>query len=305
MKPKEIADHLIQNRKATRTRRGQVCPVCGHFDNHCLRMDDDSAALCPKADGTGSVKKYGEYGYLYILSPGLQSNDACLPPVKRKPERTDQEMDDLWRPRVKLWCDRGRSEIGRLAMALGVSTDSLRHLGAGWDGKAWTFPERNGGGLIVGVSRRFEDGSKRCAVGSRRGLTYGDGWRAAAGPVLIVEGASDVAAGITLGLSVAGRPSNVGGLTMLVGLLGNQQSKILVIGERDRKPDGRWPGMAGSHSIAAGLGKALRRTVSSRLMPDGAKDLRAWLNGRGIDVSDCEACREAGMYLVTEFKKER
>ncbi len=155
-------------------------------------MDDDSAALCPKTDGTGSVRKYGEYGYLYVLSPGSQ---PCLLPVKKVRGRTDQEMDALWRPRVTRWQQQGRGELYRLASAIGVSVAALKELGTGWDGRAWTFPERNGLGVIVGVSRRFEDGSKRCATGSRRGLTYSDGWTELPGPALIVEGASDVAAG--------------------------------------------------------------------------------------------------------------
>jgi hypothetical protein len=182
-----------------------------------------------------------------------------------------------------------------------VSVAALRELSAGWDGRAWTFPERNGDGLIVGVSRRFEDGAKRCAVGSRRGLSYSDGWRETDGPVLIVEGASDVAAGITLGLSTIGRPSNIGGRKMLTNLLRNSERKLIVIGERDRKPDGRWPGMEGCKSIAAGLGKTLGRVVSARLLPDDAKDLRAWLRGTGIDTLDVEACRQTGKILLDAF----
>ena len=262
-------------------------------------MDDDSAALCPKTDGTGSVRKYGEYGYLYVLSPGSQ---PCLLPVKKVRGRTDQEMDALWRPRVTRWQQQGRGELYRLASAIGVSVAALKELGTGWDGRAWTFPERNGLGVIVGVSRRFEDGSKRCATGSRRGLTYSDGWTELPGPALIVEGASDVAAGITLGLSTIGRPSNVGGRKMLTKvLLRHSHRKVIVIGERDRKADGRWPGMDGAKSIAAGLGKTLGRTVSARLLPDDAKDLRAWLWGRGIDTRDAEACRRTGKILLDAF----
>ncbi len=303
--PKQIADYLIQNRRSTRTRKGKPCPVCGHMDSHCLRMDDDSGALCPKTDGTGSEKKYGEYGYLYVLSPGSQ---PCLPPVKKVRTRTDKEMDAIWRPRVTRWREQGRGELYRLASGIGVSVAALKELGTGWDGRAWTFPERSGRGAsrasrtwIVGVSRRFEDGSKRCATGSRRGLTYSDGWAELPGPVLIVEGASDVAAGITLGVATIGRPSNVGGRKMLTDLLRHSERKVIVIGERDRKEDGRWPGMEGCRSIAAGLGKALGRTIIARLLPDNAKDLRAWLRGAGIDTRDTEACRQTGKRLLDAF----
>ncbi len=263
-------------------------------------MNDDSAALCPKTDGTGSVRKYGEYGYLYMLSTGLL-DAQCLPPVKKVRSRTDEEMDTLWRPRVKRWREQGRSEVGRLALVLGVSVSALRELATGWDGKAWTIPERNGTGLIVGVSRRFEDGAKRCAKGSRRGLTYSSKWKMLCGPVLIVEGASDVAAGITLGLAAVGRPSNTGGRDMLAELFRTSERKLIVIGERDRKPDGRWPGMEGRNSIAAGLGKRLGRIVIARLLPDDAKDLRVWLAGTGVEASNVEACRRVGGELVSAW----
>ncbi len=218
-------------------------------------------------------------------------------PVAKKSMRSDEELNALWRPRAIRWRDQGRSEVGRLALKLGVSVQALRELWTGWDGKAWTFPERNSTGLIVGISRRFEDGSKRCATGSRRGLTYSETWRISGGPVLIVEGASDVAAGITLELSVIGRPSNIGGLRMLARLLSGFRRRIIVVGERDRKPDGRWPGIEGRKSIATGLGKSLNRIVAARLMPDDAKDLRSWLIQSGVDASDEAACRRLGKTL--------
>ncbi len=263
-------------------------------------MDDDSAALCPKSDGTGSVRKYGEYGYLYLLSPGTLA-DTYLLPVKKKRTRTDWELDAIWRPRVERWRENGRCEVGRLAVKIGVSLAALRELETGWDGRAWTIPERNGTGLIVGVSRRFEDGAKRCAVGSRRGLTYSDGWNGLQGPVLIVEGASDVAAGITLGLSTIGRPSNTGGKDMLVQLLRSSKQKLIVVGERDQKEDGRWPGMEGCRSVASGLSKALRRDVIAKLLPDDAKDLRVWLRGQSVDLRNAKVCCRTGQLLLARL----
>jgi hypothetical protein len=209
----------------------------------------------------------------------MKTNTASLPPVVKKPTRSDIEMDAIWRPRAERWRERSGHKVAELADKLGVSVEALCDMRVGWDGKAWTFPERNAEGLVVGVSRRFVDGEKRCARGSRRGLTYGDGWSSASGPMMLVEGASDVAAGITLGLCVVGRPSNTGGLKMLSKMLEGVERKVVVVGERDRKTDGRWPGMTGGRSLAGGLVKALGRPVSVCLPPGGAKDLRGWLNG--------------------------
>ena len=302
MTPKEIADHLIQNRKSQRTRRGNPCPVCGHSDGHCLRMDDDSAALCPKTDGAGSVRRYGEYGFLYVLSSGLLEQPLMLNPVKQRRERTHAELHALWAPRAKQWWRDSGAATGRLAGILGVAEWSLNELKVGWDGKAWTFPERNADGLIIGVNRRFEDGHKRCATGSRRGLTFSDTWSEGEGPVLIVEGGSDVAAGLTMGMAAIGRPNNTGGVAMLQKLLAGCDRHIIVIGERDRKPDKihpdtmRWPGMDGVKRVASQLSKKGMR-VGGRLLPGTAKDLRAWFLASGMNRCDREECFALGREL--------
>jgi len=81
-----------------------------------------------------------------------------------------------------------------------------------------------------------------------------------------------------------------------------------VIGERDQKDpktlksgQDPWPGWSGAKSVAEGLGKKLGRIVSAKLLPDGAKDLRAWLAGTGVDVTNAEECRQAGQALMDVF----
>lgn len=117
----------------------------------------------------------------------------------------------------------GRNAEGKrqeLAEALGVDETSLEHLRVGWGnigGPCWTFPERDPSGNVIGINRRFVDGTKK-SVG-KRGLTFTDDWAQAEGPVLITEGGSDVAAGLTMGLSVVGCPSCTGGISFLVEML--------------------------------------------------------------------------------------
>jgi len=270
--------------KWKRVTRDNVCPICKRHD-WCMVGDD--AVLCMRIE---SQKPTKNGGWIWPLSETVASEWQHVK-VSRKPCRTNSELDAIWRPRSIRWQEHGRCELDRLATVLGVTIMALWELNTGWDGKAWTFPERDEGGLVLGISRRFEDGHKRCAVGSRRGLTYSDRWNEPPGPVLLVEGASDVAAGITLGLSVIGRPSNRGGLEYLARLLPKAKRKIIVIGERDRKPDGRWPGWDGCRSVAVGLSKALRRGVTARLLPE-AKDLRAWLNKSGPDATGEMLLRE-------------
>ena len=300
MKSWEIANYLIENRKACRVRRDKPCPVCGKPD-WCLRMPDGTAALCTRADGVGAIKQYGEYGWLYIVSPGLLDNENRPRPGTSMKTRVtaDEELDVRFRSQVESWAKQ-RSKVGELADVLGVTMASLVELTVGWDGNAWMFPERNAAGLIIGINRRFPNGRKICVDGSRRGLTYSPDWATRKGAALIVEGGSDTATGITLGLCVIGRPSNTGGLAILAKLLkSHTKRKVIVIGERDRKrhedlkgivreqhnPQCRccascWPGMHGAKSVAAGLRTALGRQVEARLMPDNAKDIRGWMNDR-------------------------
>ena len=64
---------------------------------------------------------------------------------------------------------------------------------------------------------------------------------------------------MTIGLSVVGRPSNCGGIALLIDLLSAFpiQRELVVIGERDEKPDGKWPGRDGAISTGTKLRAAL------------------------------------------------
>ena len=113
--------------------------------------------------------------------------------------------------------------------------------------------------------------------------------------MFLVEGGSDVAACLTVGLCVVGRPSNLGGLAYLAPLLrplGDR--RIVVIGERDRKADGRHPGKEGAQSTWAKLRQRLGRRVEWRMPPGKGKDMREWVQGLGIDVNDTEVAFEKG-----------
>src|SRR5919204_73138 len=117
-----------------------------------------------------------------------------------------------------------------LAEALGVPGAALAAVGLGWWDRegCWTFPERDGAGQVVGLLRRYPDGSKKVMGGGGRGLTLprgfpfpvsgtpggeetGNGDPDPAGQVFIPEGPSCVAAAVAMALPAVGRPSNTGG----------------------------------------------------------------------------------------------
>jgi hypothetical protein len=185
-----------------------------------------------------------------------------------------------------------RGGLGELALELGVSAKALAELGVGrHPGRdAWTFPERDAGGRVIGVLMRGPRGRKWAEEGSRRGLSFAEEWlRLLEGPVFLVEGATDATALASLGLAAVGRPSSKGGVELLGELLAVSDREIVVVGDRDRERDrGRIPGVEGALYTARKLAEELGRAVRWGLPPDGAKDSRAWLNAR---------LREAGGHL--------
>src|SRR5262249_33957254 len=158
--------------------------------------------------------------------------------------------------------------LGELAVGLGVTTAALQSIAVGWatvdelrtmraSGAGWqenypdgayTIPERDGGGRLIGLSLRAADGRKGFPRGAKRGLMGSASLRERPDPVLVVEGASDVAACEALGIAAVGRPSNSGGSMDLGKLLDSRE--VLLVGENDAKPDGSWPGRDGAKRVA-------------------------------------------------------
>lgn len=88
-------------------------------------------------------------------------------------------------------------------------------------------------------------------------------------PLLIVEGATDVAAALDIGFMAVGRPSNTGCLDKLTHMIASRD--VVVMGEND----------AGAG--AEGMEKAFEvlrphaKQIAKLLPPDGIKDLRQWV----------------------------
>ena len=122
-------------------------------------------------------------------------------------------------------------------------------------------------------------------------------------PLLIVEGASDTAAALTVGLQAVGRPSARGGVAHLAELLTDASGDIIIVGERDKKADGSWPGRDGAKTVAGALTRRLGRPIAWALPPDGVKDLRDWVRREAPDLSDAEACRTAGERILAALRE--
>jgi hypothetical protein len=98
-------------------------------------------------------------------------------------------------------------QLNKLAASWGVLRAALEDYGVLWSWKAsaYTAPMRNGFGELIGVHRRYMDGSKRCCPGSRLGLFLPSFY--SGGPVVLCEGLSDTVCVAALGFCAVGRAS--------------------------------------------------------------------------------------------------
>jgi hypothetical protein len=288
-----------------RVSRTRPCPVCDSA-SWCLRSEAGDVALCMRqADGGKPIKlKDGTVAYLHKPSDWRDDRQTYIRPAPAPRPYFD------WQAEAERFFRHADATVKRaeLADSLGVNIAAIAELRSGWDGAAHTFPERNGRGEIIGLARRFPNGAKYMTKGSARGLTFACPTWDWGGPVLLVEGASDTAAGLTMGLSVVGRPSCRGGGPLLVELLrGIGRRQIIVIAERDFKP-GKcpttcigcprcWPGLHGARWLAHELRQAGLAAIHE-LCPDGAKDLRAWLNSH--NRLDAEAAGKLFVERITQ-----
>ncbi|CAB4177812.1 hypothetical protein UFOVP1004_4 [uncultured Caudovirales phage] len=273
-----------------RVNREHPCPVCGRPE-WCSVTDNGEVIVCMRTESERQAS--GGSGWIHFAT------DPHAPPAEAKrvhPKLTADECEMLARECYQ--APEAQSVRAGLSVSLGVSVSALESLrvgaGSDYNGERWSsWPCRDGVGQVVGLTRRYSNGSKKTFPGSRAGVFCSRDWHKSSGPVLILEGGSDVAAAIDSGLCAIGRPSNTGGVVYLLEALRLHAAKrpVLVIGENDRRPERRgesdfcpadctgcancWPGKYGAESVAGRLGIA----ENVMLPPDGMKDFREMVSG--------------------------
>ncbi len=250
-----------------------MCPICGR-QRRCKVSRDGNAVCCFRDTGKPTGHRNGAW-------VRRNAGSKCAVYVRKQTEPTQQAKRPAANGDLDLKAKRysgqiNGSQVAAVAKELGVSEQSLAQLGLGFTGQFPCFPEYDATGHVVGINRRRPVGDKRVGKGEKRGLTIPNDLSKLRDPVLIVEGASDTAACLTMGLAAVGRPNNVSGGEMLADLLDDRD--VLIVGERDEKPGGRWPGREGAISIAETLAERWDKPVSWALPPEGAKDVREYLN---------------------------
>ncbi len=260
-----------------RVSRRRRCPICNQGD-WCLLSrkggEDPVQAICPRIE---SPTRFGEAGWLHQLREGpteRRDRGIELPSVP-KDHRLAAE---------RLACS---ANLGPIAAALGLPSGVLQRLlvGTGCDayGPFSSWPQFDPHLRVVGISLRRGNGSKHLRSGDRSGLHVPldlplslSGER-----VLVVEGGSDCAAGLALGLWSIGRHSVLSCFGEIVRLLRSRRPACITV-VADRDPDER--GLRASQRLAARL-RPICPQVGVVLPPPGIKDLRAWTTA-GASLAD-------------------
>ena len=275
------------------------CPVCN--GGHKCSVGDDGLIVCGRtqgpvagfrclgpAEGDPQFTLYRPKGKTPLTSPATNNNKATNEPVV--------DWEDKATHYARLLTPRAAEE---LAENLGLPEGVVEQFGIGWDPKleCWLFPERDAAGDTVGLCRRYRDSRKRFLAGGSRGLSFITPFsKSELSPIFLPEGATDTLALTAMGLIAVGARSATAGVEQLAALLEDVPAKrpIIVLGENDRKPDGRWPGKEGAVATATALAQRLNRSIQFAFPPDGAKDVRAWLHAQKPDMDDGDAMMGIG-----------
>jgi phage/plasmid primase-like uncharacterized protein len=277
-----------------RVNKERPCPVCGKSD-WCLRRADGSAAICARIE-QGSTKRAGDAGWLFVFDDKRRTrNVECR---MKNVERASSYQSSVTRYQPKknpsglaaTSPSQGRSQLENFAVlaeqyrqrvserqvrflgqSLGVTADSLKRLGIGWDGEAFCFPMCDSRGTVIGIRRRLGNGRKICVTGSRNGLFIPAGIENAT-TLVITEGPTDCCAALDLGQAAIGRPNCDSKIAMTVAFV--RRRPVVIVADRDSA------GMHGARKLYEALiecGSAVRIV----LPPAGIKDLRQWKQSGG------------------------
>lgn len=151
----------------SRVSRSRPCPVCERCD-WCLTSKDSESdpakVICARIE---SRHRFGAAGWLHVLrDDGKRWNGIQRRPVRpHYPAPNSALADQTEQFRANL----AQRPLDPLAKDLGLSVESLRRLGIGWNGWAWSFPMMDASGRVTGIHLRRGDGQKRSVTGSHPG----------------------------------------------------------------------------------------------------------------------------------------
>ena len=208
----------------------------------------DGKKLCEKGSKRGLTyhATRAEAGYSPSRQSWIRVSEANPCPVCDKPD----------------WCGHDNFDPPRFARCMRVSEGSVH-------------ADRSGGyihELVVGAFKPIQKSGSPLPISDL--------------PVIVVEGATDVASAMDLGFVAVGRPSAQGGIQQLVHLLHGRE--VAVIGENDAGA-----GIKGMEKTFEALKSEVPKVVKV-LPPSDSKDLRSWVKNHGLTQAELISAIEQG-----------
>lgn len=249
------------------------CKICGKPD-YCTYAPEAELALCMRVE-SDRPSKNSMGGWLH--STGY----APLPhvaPLRKAIEDPPLHAHGIW----KRWFNATEFYyLDGFAMTLGVDTDALKAIGCAWaiSHHAWSFPMKDATGQVIGIRLRNNEGRKWAVKGSHQGLFIPSDYPLSFdGTLYVVEGPTDLAAALTLGLHAIGRPACLGQEQMILQYIRAQKiRRVVIVTDNDE------PGLRGATKLQSVL------PVLSCIYVPPAKDIREFVN-LGGKLPMIEAC---------------
>ncbi|HUE83337.1 MAG TPA: toprim domain-containing protein [Pyrinomonadaceae bacterium] len=254
-----------------RVSRKHRCQICDKPD-WCTYAPEAGIVSCMRVE-SDHPSRNSLGGWLHFTGDGYKP--PYIPPAKPAIVERPPDLHGLW---GRWQSQTDFHHLDGFAMCLGVDTDALYSTGCAWADQyhAWAFPMKDAAGEMIGIRLRSESGQKWAVKGSRQGLFIPAASKGAT--LYIVEGPTDTAAALTLGLNAIGRPSCMGCEEMVAEYTRRRGvRRVVVITDNDE------PGLRGASRLQNAL------PVLSCLWTPPTKDIREFLQLEG-NRSMIESC---------------
>lgn len=239
-----------------RLKNGRRCSVCGKKD-WCTYQD--GVACCMRVKSETPMRNGG-----YLHRTGMTI--PYVAPARKAIEDKPIDAEAMW----QRWFERTEySHVDGLGMSLGVDTDCLKAIGCAWSTfGAWAFPMREPGGKVIGIRLRNDKGDKWAVKGSKSGLFIPSDYSYIDDRVLyLVEGPTDLAAAMTIGLRAFGRAACLGQENLILGYITKQRiNRLVIVTDNDE------PGLRGAERLQGML------SIFSCIWVPPTKDIREFVN---------------------------
>lgn len=240
--------------------------------SRCCAHDDRKPSLSIKNAG-GKILLHCFTGCSYesiLAALGIDNSKPlrapASSPIRKAIEDRPIDAQAMWRR----WFERTEhTHVDGLGISLGVDTDCLKAIGCAWSTfGAFAFPMREPGGSVIGIRLRNDKGDKWAVKGSKSGLFIPSDYSYMPDGVLyLVEGPTDLAAAMTIGLRAIGRAACLGQEQMVIDYVHrNSIDRLVIVTDNDE------PGLRGAEKLQSML------SVLSCIWVPPCKDLREFVN---------------------------